>query len=77
MFTIARVTHRYYGDCTKKPYDCKDNTVGYYSDIEKARAVVKDFLGENATVDNDFGFDIWVAPNLQQTEYLIDLITVY
>lgn len=77
MFTIARVIHRHYGDRTKKPYDCKDNTVGYYSDIEKARAVVKDFLGENATVDNDFGFDIWVTPNLPQTEYLIDLITVY
>lgn len=77
MFTIARVTHRYYGDRTKKPHDCKNNTVGYYSDIEKARTVVKDFLGEKATVDNDFGFDIWVAPNLPQTEYLIDLITVY
>lgn len=77
MMTIARVTHRYYKDSTKKPHECHDGVVGYYTDIEKARATVKDFLGENATVDNDFGFDIWVSPYLPQTEYIIDLINVY
>ena len=77
MMTIARVTHRRYNTTDKKPWDCKDSTVGYYTDIEKARATVKDFLGANATADNDWGFDIWVSPNLPQTEYIIDLINVY
>ena len=77
MMTIARLTHRYYEDCTKKPHKCKDNVVGYYTTIEKARATAKDFLGEKATVNNDFGFDIWVSPNLPLTEYIIDLIAVY
>ena len=77
MMTIARVTHRHYNTKDKKPWDCADHTVNYYTDIEKARAAVKDFLGAEATVDNDFGFDIWVSPNLPQTEYIIDLINVY
>jgi hypothetical protein len=77
MMTIAKVTHRRYNTRDKKPWDCSDNTVGYYTDIEKARATVKDFLGEEATCDNDFGFDIWVSPHLPQTEYLIDLIEVW
>ena len=77
MMTIARVTHRRYNTPDKKPWDCKDNTVGYYTDTEKARATVKDFLGKEAIVDNDWGFDIWVSPNLPQTEYIIDLINVY
>lgn len=74
--TIARLTHRhYYGN--RRPWECKDNVVGYYTDIEKARATAKNFLGEEATCDNDFGFDIWVTPHLPYTEYIIDLITVY
>ena len=77
MMTIARVIHRRYKDAAKKPHEYYDGVVGYYTDIEKARATVKDFLGENATVDNDFGFDIWVSPYLPQTEYIIDLINVY
>jgi hypothetical protein len=77
MMTIARLTHRYYKNRTKKPHECQDHVVGYYTTIEKARATAKDFLGENATVDNDFGFDIWVSPNLPLTEYIIDLIAVY
>ena len=76
MFTIARLTHRRYGD-RSKPWDCKDSTVGYYTDIEKARAAAKDFLGEEAKCDNDWGFDIWVSPNLPNTEYIIDLINVW
>lgn len=71
---IYRVTHRYYNT---RPHDCSDHTVGYYSTIEKARAVVKDFLGEEATCDNDFGFDCWVAPHLPNTEYLIDAVKVW
>ena len=77
MMTIARVIHRRYKDATKKPREYYDGVVGYYTNIEKARATVKDFLGENAIVDSDFGFDIWVSPNLPQTEYIIDLINVY
>ena len=76
MMTIARLTHRRYND-RSKPWDYKDNTVGYYTDIEKARATAKDFLGEEATCDNDWGFDIWVSPNLPNTEYIIDLINVW
>jgi hypothetical protein len=75
MFTIARLTHRYYSD--KSSHEYQDGVVGYYSDIEKARATAKDFLGEDAKVDNDFGFDIWVSPHLPQTEYIIDLIQVW
>ena len=75
MFTIARLTHRYYNG--KRPNECSDNVVGYYSDIEKARATAKDFLGKDAKVDNDFGFDIWVSKNLPNTEYIIDLIQVW
>lgn len=72
---IARLTHRhYYG---KRPNECKDNVVGYYSTIEKARASAKDFLGEDATVNNDFGFDIWVTKGQPNTEYIIDLIEVW
>jgi hypothetical protein len=75
MFTIARLTHRhYYG---KRPDECSDNVVGYYSDIEKARTTAKDFLGEDAKVDNDFGFDIWTSPHLPHTEYIIDMIQVW
>ena len=75
MFTIARLTHRrYYG---KRPNECHDGIVGYYSDIEKARATAKDFLGADAKVNNGFGFDIWVSPNLPNTEYIIDLIQVW
>ena len=72
---IYKLTHRYkYG---KRPNECKDHTVGYYTTIEKARAVVKDFLGEDATVDNDFGFDSWTSPRNPNTEYLIDLVKVW
>ena len=75
MFTIARLTHRHcYG---KRPEQCSDHVVGYYSDIEKARAAVKDFFGEDATLDNDFGFDVWVSEHLPNTEYIIDLIQVW
>ena len=74
-FTIARLTHRYYYG--KRPNECKDNVVGYYSDIEKARATAKDFLGGDAKVHNGFGFDIWASPNQPNTEYIIDLIQVW
>ena len=77
MMTIARLTHRHYNDKNKKPLDYKTHTVGYYTDIEKARAAIKDFLGEEAECDNDWGFDIWVSPNLPNTEYIIDLINVW
>lgn len=73
---VYRVTHRhYYGNY--QPHECRDHTVGYYSNIEKARVTVKDFLGEEATCNNDFGFDIWVSPHLPHTEYLIDVIEVW
>lgn len=73
--TIARVTHRHnYGS---KPNECSGHIVGYYTTIEKARDVVKDFLGNEATCNNDFGFDIWVTAHLPNTEYIIDLIAVY
>ena len=75
MFTIARLTHRYYYG--KRPHECKNNVVGYYSDIEKARATARDFLGEGAKVNNDFGFDVWTSPRLPHTEYIIDLIEVW
>jgi hypothetical protein len=75
MFTIARLTHRYYYG--KRPHECKDNVVGYYSDIEKARTTAKDLLGEDAKVDNGFGFDIWVSSYLPHTEYIIDIIQVW
>lgn len=75
MFTIARLTHRHYSDKSSHKY--QDGVVGYYSDIEKARTTAKDFLGEEATCDNDFGFDIWVSPHLPQTEYIIDIIQVW
>jgi hypothetical protein len=71
---IYCVTHRHYA---VRPHQCADHIVGYYSTIEKARAVVKDFLGEEATCDNDFGFDCWVTPHLPNTEYLIDVIKVW
>lgn len=77
MFTIARLTHRRYNDKSKKPWDCSDHVVNYYSDIEKARTAAKDFLGEEATCEDDFGFDIWTSPHLPQTEYIIDLIKVW
>jgi hypothetical protein len=76
MLTIYRVTHRYYYG-THRPHECSDNTVNYFDSIEKARQCVKDFLGEEATVDNDFGFDIWVSKHLPHTEYIIDCIRVY
>lgn len=75
MFTIARLTHRYYHG--KRPHECADNVIGYYSDIEKARAAAKDHLGEEAKVDNTFGFDIWVSPHLPHTELIIDLLEVW
>ena len=73
--TIYRVTHRYKNG--SKPWQVSDHTVGYYSTIEKARDTVKNFLGENATLDNDFGFDSLASPNHSHTEYLIDLIKVW
>ena len=77
MMTIAKVTRRHYNTEDKEAWDYSDHTVGYYTDIEKARTTVKDFLGASATVDNDWGFDIWVSPNFPKTEYIIDLINVY
>lgn len=71
---IYRVTHRHY---SARPHDYTDYVVGYYSNIEKARATVKDFLGEDATCDNDFGFDNWVTPHLPNTEYFIDVVKVW
>lgn len=74
MLTIARVTHRrYYGD---RPDECVDHIEGYYTDIDKARAEVKSILGKTATVNNDFGFDVWVRPEFPKVEYLIDIIEV-
>ena len=73
---VFRVTHRYYfGE--RRPHECKDHTVNYFSTIEKARTCVKDLLGEDAKCDNDFGFDIWVSDFHPNTEYLIDMIRVY
>lgn len=72
---IYKVTHRYKSGANHQ--QASDNIVGYYSTIEKARATVKHFLGEGATVDNDFGFDSWTSPNLPNTEYFIDLIKVW
>lgn len=71
---IYRVIHRYY---SVRPREYADHAVGYYSDIEKARAAVKSHLGEGATCDNDYGFDSWVSPHLPNTEYLIDAIEVW
>lgn len=71
---IYRITHRYYNI---RPHDYADHTVGYYSTIEKARATIKNFLGEEATCDNDFGFDVWVSPYYKNTEYFIDVIKVW
>ena len=74
MLTIARVTRRYkYGT---KPHECVDNVEGYYTDIEKARKVVKEILGSKATPDNEFGFDCWLNPDFPKVEYYIDLIEV-
>ena len=77
MMTIARVTYRHYNDRSKKPHEYYEGILGYYTTIEKARITVQDFLGKNATVDNDFGFDTWVSPDLPNTEYFIDLINVW
>lgn len=74
MLTIYRVTHRHYFG--SRPDQCSDNTVGYYSTLEKAQATVKDFLGE-AACNDDFGFEIWTSAHLPHTEYIIDCITVY
>lgn len=71
---IYRITHRYYNI---RPHDCKDGTIGYYSTIEKARAAVKELLGDCATCDDSFGFDVWVSPYSKNTEYLIDKIEVW
>ena len=72
---IAKLTHRYYYG--KRPNECKDGIVGYYSNIEKARITVKDFLGEDAIVNNDFGFEIWTSKGQPNTEYIIDLVKVW
>ena len=72
--SIYRVIHRHY---YARPHKCADHIVGYYSTIEKARATVKAFLGEDATCDNAFGFDSWVTPHLPNTEYFIDVIQVW
>lgn len=71
---IYRVTHRYYN---ARPHDCKDHTVGYYSTIEKARATIKDLLGDDAVCDQDFGFDIWSSTHNPNTEYFVDVIQVW
>ena len=67
------VTHRYY---VTRPYDCKDHILGYYSTIEKARATVKDLLGDDAVCDQNFGFDVWSSAHNPNVEYLIDTIRV-
>lgn len=71
---IYCVTHRYYN---ARPHDCSSNIVGYYSTIEKARTAVQELLGDEATCDRTFGFDIWVSPYLPNTEYRIDIIQVW
>jgi hypothetical protein len=72
---IYRVTHRhYYG--SRRPHECADHTVGYYSTLEKARACVQDLLDEGVC-DDSFGFEVWTSKYLPETEYLIDKIQVY
>lgn len=75
MFTIAKLTRRYYyGD---QPHEFHEYVENYYSDIEKARAAVKDILGEEATLDNEFGFDSWASIHHPKVVYFIDLIRVW
>ena len=73
---IYRVTHRYYyGE--RRPHECKDYTLNYFTTAEKARTCVKDCLGKDAKCEDDFGFEIWTSDFHPDTEYIIDMIRVY
>lgn len=71
---IARLTYRYYFGT--RPDQCRDRIEGYYTTIDKARAVVRELLGTNATDDTTFGFDVWTSSAHPHVEYLIDLVEV-
>lgn len=66
---IYQVVFRYkYGT---HPWECRDTTEGYWKDLEEARAFVRKMLGENCSVDDEWGFDIWTAPERPRVEYSI------